>query len=476
MKNLVKYTSILLLLLLIKTGSAQQYPSVYNIYTQTRFLYNPAHTGEIGQAFFDVKENYLGIKGAQEMFTFGVHSAVGAAKKSGLGLFLQYDKRNVEARTAVNANYSYAAKLNDANTLSFGAGLGVMDHRYDQGKMIAAEPGEIVGDINNYELTRLSARFGINYNWNQKLNVGFALPEMITDNNSFNKHFLGMASYKLYALQEKLEIEPVVLYRHHIYNDGQYNQLDLNLYTCWDQTFWLQGAYRINPSLLTSAFYVGGGVNLANIGLGYAYELGMGNDLATISNGTHEVQLVIFFDKDRKKNNNEALLNNNQLEMMVDSVPQEVDYQEKLDSLNKELENLKNAMQMKEVGEMFDRLLERIKELDAAKEEAIIKTNPDVVVFFDINKYNIRPEYIAQLDALADELKTTNAVIQVHGYADESGAEQPNQVLSEKRAEAVKDYLVRKGVKAGNLITSAHGETTNFGQSLDSNRRVEFKR
>lgn len=476
MKNIVKYTSILLLLLLIKAGWAQHTPSVYNIYTQSRFLYNPAHTGDIGQAFFDVKENYLGIKGAEEIFTLGIQSAVGAAKKSGLGLNLQYDKRNVEARTRVMANYSYAAKLNTRNTLAFGVGVGVADHRYDQSGMMAADPGEILGVVGDYETTRVSARFGVNYNWNQKLNIGISLPEMITDNYWFNQHFLGIASYKFYAIPEKFEIEPVVLYRHYIYDDANYNQVDFNLYTCWDQTVWLQGAYRLNPSLMTNAIYVGGGVNLANVGLGYAYEFGMGNDLATISNGTHEVQLTIFFDKDRKKNNNEALLNNNQIEMMVDSVPQEVDYQEKIDSLNKELDNLKNAMQMKEVGEMFDRLLDRIKELDAAKEEAIIMNNNDVVVFFDLNKYNIKPEYTTGLDALADELKTKNVIVEIHGYADETGSVSYNKVLSEKRADAVKDYLVRKGVKASNLVNVPHGETNDFGTSLDSNRRVQFTR
>jgi len=476
MKSIVKYTSILLLLLVVKTGIAQLHPSEYNIYTQNRFIYNPANTGDYGQAFLDVKEATMGIKGAQEMFTFGIHSKFGSSQKSGIGLLIKNDSRNALARTVVNANYSYAAKLNDKNLLLFGVGAGLNAQRLDRSNLKASDESEIFAESGQYEATALDARFGINYNWNNKLNIGLALPEMLTADMGFNKHFLGLASYKLYAVNDKIEIEPSVLYRHFVSEqDFATNQVDGNLYMCWDQTLWLQGAYRLNPSKNTSAFIIGGGINLAWVGVGYAYEYGMGNDLATLSNGTHEIQLTMWFDKNRRDNRNEELLNNNQLEMMVDSVPQDMDeyYQSQIDSLKNELDKLNNAMKLKDLAEFTDAILDKIRELDQLQKNAINNLNDDVVVFFDVNKFNIKPEYVDALDKFADELKETDAKVVIHGYADETGPEGYNSVLSEKRATAVKDYLVRKGVKAGNIDIAAHGETTEFGVSLDSNRRAQ---
>ena len=58
------------------------------------------------------------------------------------------------------------------------------------------------------------------------------------------------------------------------------------------------------------------------------------------------------------------------------------------------------------------------------------------------------------------------------GYADRMGSEASNQILSEERVDAVKSYLVKKGVAADRVRTSAWGETrprTAAGECKDAN-------
>ena len=64
------------------------------------------------------------------------------------------------------------------------------------------------------------------------------------------------------------------------------------------------------------------------------------------------------------------------------------------------------------------------------------------------------------------------------GYASEEGAKRHNQKLSERRASAVKDYLVKKGVSAKKLPTIGMGQDCQLipYASHILNRRVEFRR
>ncbi|MCX8145396.1 MAG: OmpA family protein [Azovibrio sp.] len=79
---------------------------------------------------------------------------------------------------------------------------------------------------------------------------------------------------------------------------------------------------------------------------------------------------------------------------------------------------------------------------------------------FDFDKAVLRPEGKAKLDevvAKAKELKLE--VILAVGHTDRIGKEAYNQKLSEKRAAAVKEYLVAKGIEANRVYTEGKGES-----------------
>jgi outer membrane protein OmpA-like peptidoglycan-associated protein len=87
---------------------------------------------------------------------------------------------------------------------------------------------------------------------------------------------------------------------------------------------------------------------------------------------------------------------------------------------------------------------------------------------------------IPTLEEVAQIMKDhPEIVVEVQGHTDNVGTDENNQVLSEKRAQAVKDYLVRKGVPADRLQTAGFGESrpidtndTDLGRAR--NRRIEF--
>jgi OOP family OmpA-OmpF porin len=101
--------------------------------------------------------------------------------------------------------------------------------------------------------------------------------------------------------------------------------------------------------------------------------------------------------------------------------------------------------------------------------------------FFDFDKAVLKPEGKAKLDDLTGKLKDiTLEVIIAVGHTDSVGTDQYNQRLSVRRAEAVKSYLVSKGVEANRIYTEGKGEKqpvadnkTREGRA--KNRRVEIE-
>jgi peptidoglycan-associated lipoprotein len=84
---------------------------------------------------------------------------------------------------------------------------------------------------------------------------------------------------------------------------------------------------------------------------------------------------------------------------------------------------------------------------------------PDLkVVYFDFDRATIRPEDLAVLDQNAEWLKGNQVLVLIEGHADERGTNEYNLALGERRAKAVRDHLVNKGVTADRINTVSYGE------------------
>ena len=113
-----------------------------------------------------------------------------------------------------------------------------------------------------------------------------------------------------------------------------------------------------------------------------------------------------------------------------------------------------------------------------------IEANASIVlknVFFDVNKFELKPESAAELDILVGLLNENPTLkIQIGGHTDNVGKHADNLTLSNNRAKAVVTYLVSKGIAAIRLSSKGFGETqpvadnkTEEGKAL--NRRTEMK-
>ena len=101
--------------------------------------------------------------------------------------------------------------------------------------------------------------------------------------------------------------------------------------------------------------------------------------------------------------------------------------------------------------------------------------------FFDFDKSVLKPEGKAKLDDLVSKIKAINLeVIIAVGHTDSIGTDAYNQKLSVRRSEAVKAYLVSKGVEKNRVYTEGKGEKqpvadNKTAQGRAKNRRVEIE-
>lgn len=140
------------------------------------------------------------------------------------------------------------------------------------------------------------------------------------------------------------------------------------------------------------------------------------------------------------------------------------------------------------IGKMMDNQEKEMREALAASEAAAIRREGNLLavtfkgdVTFDTNSTVVKPGLYTEIDRVAGVLnRYPETVIRVEGHTDSVGTEGYNRELSFRRANAVRDLLVERGVRGARIQTVGFGETmpvatnaTEAGRQL--NRRVEIK-
>ena len=102
------------------------------------------------------------------------------------------------------------------------------------------------------------------------------------------------------------------------------------------------------------------------------------------------------------------------------------------------------------------------------------------VFLFDFDSYTLRPEAVEALDAHIAALQGSDQSIRLEGHTDERGTREYNMALGERRANAVRDYMVVNGIQSYRIETVSYGEErpVAYGSgeaNWSQNRRVELK-
>ncbi len=145
-----------------------------------------------------------------------------------------------------------------------------------------------------------------------------------------------------------------------------------------------------------------------------------------------------------------------------------------------ELERTRSQLAERDADARRARMEAELAKLAATKatQRGIVVTLPGI--FFDTGKTALKPGAKSTLSKIAAQLRADNNVkISVEGHTDSVGGEDKNQVLSEKRAEAVREYLVNQGLPADKISAVGKGKdepvaTNKTPAGRQQNRRVEL--
>ncbi|HQW58924.1 OmpA family protein [Thermomonas sp.] len=119
--------------------------------------------------------------------------------------------------------------------------------------------------------------------------------------------------------------------------------------------------------------------------------------------------------------------------------------------------------------------------IDVTRDGDVIKLNLPDGVTFDFARHDLKPQFYPALNTIASTLKDYDqTIVEVSGHTDSIGSDAANQILSERRANAVSSYLIGQGVVRERFEVVGMGERypvagndTDPGRAL--NRRVEIR-
>jgi OmpA-OmpF porin, OOP family len=101
-------------------------------------------------------------------------------------------------------------------------------------------------------------------------------------------------------------------------------------------------------------------------------------------------------------------------------------------------------------------------------------------IFFDTDKAILRDESFPELDRLLALFEDVpDLKVEIAGHTDSDGSDAYNEGLSNRRANAVRDYLISKGIGEEHIVAKGYGEiqpiaTNDTDDGKQQNRRVEF--
>jgi type IX secretion system PorP/SprF family membrane protein len=275
---------------------AQQDPQ-YTQYMYNMNVVNPAYAGsKEGLSITALYRNqWSGLDGAPDTFTFSAHSPVG--DKVGLGLSAIRDELGPVAETNVYADFSYTLDVGASTKLALGIKAGATFHDVGLVDLELQDPNDPFFS-QNISNTYPNVGAGA-FLYGEKFYVGLSVPNLINsvhlDENglkygSETQHYFATAGY-VFDVSENVKLKPSTMVKSAF--DAPLS-FDANLNALFYNRFEIGASYRLDDSF---SGLVGFQVT-ENIRVGYAYDY-ITSDLDGVANASHEVIVTfdLFFSK-----------------------------------------------------------------------------------------------------------------------------------------------------------------------------------
>ena len=468
-----KISLLILVSVFVTIGFAQQFP----LQSQYQFNYptiNPAASGEkdFYRARASFREQWVGL--TDNPISTQILTVTKGFGVNGLGITVFNDKTGgAFNKSGAAISYSHKVKFKTSN-LYFGISGGASKIN------LAAinDPALLSNDDVIPEFN-----FGMYYTF-KELKIGVSIPGLLATNmelsgsaeNTVDRHFYSMISYDK-KLSNDWTAHPSILVK----TTSNHNQIDANINFKLKNKLWFGTSYRqdFGPTI-----YVG--IDFGKLLSVYSLDIST-NEVADYSNGSHELTFGYDFIPDseletrnRKEENLEEEIKDKDKDGVVDD-----------EDLCPDVSGDKNAYGCPDFDEdgipdKFDLCPHLFGNAntqgcpDLSTAEYLILTRALADLNFDFDKDLIKQEsYITLTDLTLLMHKNPKIYLLIQGHASAEGTASYNLSLSARRAKAVQNFFISRGINKGRLIIDFYGEDTPLNknateQERADNRRVEF--
>jgi type IX secretion system PorP/SprF family membrane protein len=498
----MKSLKLTMIALCLSIFAKAQQPISYNLYPQNSFLLNPAVMVEDNcfNAFINRQSKWSDVNGLTAN-TFGAHGRI--AKNSYLGGMIVGDKRALVNYFIGDLMYAHKIQFKQDNFLSLALTVGLANNSLNDEMANLQTKNDPAFQV--FNSTRFDAGFGAAY-YLKQWKLGASIPHFFDQFGDFSNQYNASLGYNFKTKNHVWDFNPSIMARNYRSVGLLY---DVNALATWNEKVTGQLGYRTDKSIIA-----GIGLNWKMLKIAYAYQYHVGSNYNAFSpGGTQEIQLAIRLckkDKPMVKEEVKPVVDPNADKVGVSVNMSDEKYgnpvmgnitimkgKTVLYSGQGDASGISNFYLPPGVYKMsvgakgyipVEETIDISQNEKGSKYEVKLK-QPKIekgLVFklsainFETGSERLTSSSFDILDKMADILKENpNMIVEVSGHTDNVGDDQKNMALSQNRANSVMNYLLKKGVSAGQLKAVGYGETQPVSENdtvegRKKNRRVMF--
>ncbi len=300
-KNIIKYTSVILLLISSFSAQSQQ-DAMFIQYMFNTASVNPAYTGsrEYLNVMMIGRTQWVGMDGAPSTETLNFHIPI-KKEKIALGFSAQHDAIGPVRTIGLYMDFSYVLKLGKVGNLSMGLKGGADIFQANLSTLYVIEGNDPAFFEENKKILP-NFGFGLFY-YTDKFYFGASAPKLLKNDISFTdaeedalqkRHFFFIGGF-VQDLNRSWKMKPSFLLKA---VEGSPLSVDLTGSFLYKEMLWLGAAYRIGDAIgAIVQFKI-----YRQLWLGYSYDFSL-TKLKSFNSGTHEIMLSydLLFTKEKMK-------------------------------------------------------------------------------------------------------------------------------------------------------------------------------